>query len=73
MLAYDSQFEKQRPYFTKEFIEGLARIRGVQVNEAFAEALKSKTQIVDALLLKLECRILWPINSLFFWMNYYML
>ena len=41
-LASSSQFEKQRPYFTKEFIEGLARVRGVQVNEAFAEAFEVK-------------------------------
>jgi len=42
MQAYDSQFEKQRAYFTKEFIEGLARVRGVQVSEDFAEAFEVK-------------------------------
>ena len=42
MQAYDSQFEKQRAYFTKEFVEGLARVRGVQVSEDFAEAFEVK-------------------------------
>ena len=42
MQAYDSQFEKQRAYFTKQFIEGLARVRGVQVSEDFAEAFEVK-------------------------------
>jgi len=40
MTTYESQFQKQRAYFTKEFIEGLARVRGVQVNETFAEAFE---------------------------------
>jgi LmbE family N-acetylglucosaminyl deacetylase len=40
MTTYESQFQKQRAYFTKEFIEGLARVRGVQVNEEFAEAFE---------------------------------
>ncbi len=40
MSTYESQFQKQRAYFTKEFIEGLARVRGVQVNETFAEAFE---------------------------------
>ena len=42
MQAYDSQFEKQRAYFNKEFIVGLARVRGVQVSEDFAEAFEVK-------------------------------
>lgn len=40
MMEYKSQFEKQRPYFTKEFMEGLARVRGVQINSAYAEAFE---------------------------------
>lgn len=38
--AYKSQFEKGRNYFTREFIEGLARVRGVQVKGEFAEAFE---------------------------------
>ena len=33
---------KNTVLITKEFIEGLARVRGVQVNEAFAEAFEVK-------------------------------
>lgn len=40
MKVYESQFQKQRAYFTKEFIEGLARVRGVQVSEDYAEAFE---------------------------------
>ena len=40
MSTYASQFEKHRAYFTKEFVEGLATVRGVQVNEKFAEAFE---------------------------------
>ncbi len=40
MTTYESQFQKQRAYFTKEFIEGLARVRGVQINESYAEAFE---------------------------------
>lgn len=40
MTTYTSQFEKQRAYFTKEFMEGLARVRGVQVREPYAEAFE---------------------------------
>ena len=40
MSTYTSQFEKHRAYFTKEFVEGLATVRGVQVNEKFAEAFE---------------------------------
>lgn len=46
MSIYESQFQKQRSYFTKEFIEGLARVRGVQVNEPFAEAFEVVRQKV---------------------------
>lgn len=38
--AYESQIEKGRNYFTKDFIEGLARVRGVQVKADFAEAFE---------------------------------
>ena len=40
MSVYESQLIKQRNYFTREFIEGLARVRGVQVKENFAEAFE---------------------------------
>lgn len=40
MTTYESQFQKQRAYFTKEFMEGLARVRGVQVREPYAEAFE---------------------------------
>jgi LmbE family N-acetylglucosaminyl deacetylase len=40
LQAYESQFELQRPYFTKEFIEGLAKVRGIQVKAAYAEAFE---------------------------------
>lgn len=35
---YKSQFEKQRQYFTKEFIYGLALVRGTQVKASYAES-----------------------------------
>ncbi|MDR9417010.1 MAG: PIG-L family deacetylase [Gracilimonas sp.] len=40
MSVYESQLIKQRNYFTKEFMDGLARVRGVQVKEEFAEAFE---------------------------------
>lgn len=40
MKLYESQFQKQRAYFTKEFMEGLARVRGVQIGESYAEAFE---------------------------------
>lgn len=40
LQSYQSQIELGRPYFTREFIEGLARVRGVQVNAEFAEAFE---------------------------------
>lgn len=40
MKLYESQFQKKRAYFTKEFMEGLARVRGVQIGEAYAEAFE---------------------------------
>lgn len=38
--SYHSQIDKGRSYFSKEFIEGLARIRGVQISSEFAEAFE---------------------------------
>jgi hypothetical protein len=40
MQEYKSQLEKKRPYFEKAFIEGIAKMRGMQVNEAYAEAFE---------------------------------
>lgn len=40
LQAYESQVELQRPYFSKEFIEGLARVRGVQVRTQYAEVFE---------------------------------
>jgi LmbE family N-acetylglucosaminyl deacetylase len=40
LQAYKSQFELGRPYFSWEFIEGLARVRGVQVKAPYAEAFE---------------------------------
>jgi N-acetylglucosamine malate deacetylase 1 len=40
LQAYTSQFELGRPYFSWEFIEGLARVRGVQIKSPYAEAFE---------------------------------
>ncbi|HDI73125.1 MAG TPA: PIG-L family deacetylase [Candidatus Altiarchaeales archaeon] len=40
LKCYQSQILQGRPYFTKEFIEGLARIRGTQINSGYAEAFE---------------------------------
>jgi LmbE family N-acetylglucosaminyl deacetylase len=40
LQAYTSQFELGRPYFSWEFIEGLARVRGVQIKKPYAEAFE---------------------------------
>lgn len=40
LLAYRSQIELGRSYFNRDFIEGLARVRGVQVKAAYAEAFE---------------------------------
>lgn len=40
MSVYESQLIKKRNYFTRDFIEGLARVRGVQVKEDFAESFE---------------------------------
>jgi LmbE family N-acetylglucosaminyl deacetylase len=36
--AYQTQLALGRPYFARDFIAGLARVRGAQVNAEFAEA-----------------------------------
>ncbi len=38
LQLYKSQFEKQRQYFTKEFVYGLAKVRGTQVRSSYAES-----------------------------------
>lgn len=40
LQQYQTQIELKRPYFTYEFIESLARIRGIQVKEKYAEAFE---------------------------------
>lgn len=40
LQMYRSQFELQRNYFSLDFIKGLARVRGVQVGELYAEAFE---------------------------------
>lgn len=40
LKLYESQIDKQRNYFTEEFIKGLARVRGVQVKSDYAEAFE---------------------------------
>jgi LmbE family N-acetylglucosaminyl deacetylase len=40
LQAYQTQLELRRPYFTRSFIEGLARVRGVQLGTEFAEAFE---------------------------------
>lgn len=40
LKLYKSQVEKNRNYFTEEFIRGLAKVRGVQVKSEYAEAFE---------------------------------
>lgn len=40
LQAYKSQLKLERPYFCRSFIEGLARVRGIQVKTEFAEAFE---------------------------------
>jgi LmbE family N-acetylglucosaminyl deacetylase len=40
LQAYKSQLALSRPYFCRAFMEGLARMRGVQVKAEFAEAFE---------------------------------
>lgn len=37
---YKSQMELERPYFTRDFLFGLARVRGTQIKEKYAEAFE---------------------------------
>jgi len=37
---YKSQMIERRPYFSKKFISGLAKVRGVQCNSKYAEAFE---------------------------------
>ena len=38
LQVYQTQLELRRPYFTRSFVEALARVRGTQVGTEFAEA-----------------------------------
>ncbi|WP_246944206.1 PIG-L deacetylase family protein [Bacillus pinisoli] len=38
LQSYQSQIQLNRPYFYKEFIYGLARLRGVQIKKTWAES-----------------------------------
>jgi len=40
LQAYRSQLDLGRPYFEKAFLEGLARVRGVQAKSPYAEAFE---------------------------------
>ncbi|RLJ00927.1 MAG: PIG-L family deacetylase [Candidatus Aenigmatarchaeota archaeon] len=40
LKCYDSQIKLERNYFSKEFIFGLAKVRGVQCNSEYAEAFE---------------------------------
>jgi N-acetylglucosamine malate deacetylase 1 len=41
LSRYESQLELGRPYFRRDYIEGLATVRGVQVKARFAEAYQT--------------------------------
>ena len=41
LTKYESQLEMARPYFRYDFIESMARVRGVQVKAPFAEAYEA--------------------------------
>lgn len=45
LQQYKSQIALKRPYFSREFIEGLARVRGVQIKSDFAEAFQVYRQV----------------------------
>lgn len=40
LTRYESQLELHRPYFTPEFIDSVARVRGLQVKTEWAEAFE---------------------------------
>jgi len=41
LSCYHTQLELARPYFSYEFVEAMARVRGVQVKSMFAEAFET--------------------------------
>lgn len=41
LQAYETQFALQRSYFTRDFIFGLARVRGTQIRTDWAEAFEA--------------------------------
>lgn len=46
LSAYKTQIELSRPYFCREFQEGLARVRGNQIRKTYAEAFEVIRQVV---------------------------
>jgi LmbE family N-acetylglucosaminyl deacetylase len=46
LQCYESQFELARDYFSREFVESLARVRGVQVGADWAEAFQVYRHII---------------------------
>lgn len=40
LKSYNSQIVKNRPYFSEDFVKGLAVTRGVQINSKYAEAFE---------------------------------
>lgn len=40
LMNYKSQFLKDRPYFSREYIHGIAMTRGIQCNSKYAEAFE---------------------------------
>jgi len=46
LKSYKSQVIKNRSYFTSEFVFGLAKIRGIQINTEYAEAFEVVRWIV---------------------------
>lgn len=40
LSQYDSQLERDRPYFDEQFLRSLARIRGLQASTQYAEAFE---------------------------------
>jgi len=40
LKLYESQLKMGRPYFSKEFVYGLAKLRGVQIKTRYAEAFE---------------------------------
>ena len=40
LAQYKSQLKLQRPYFSREYIRSLAKVRGLQINADWAEAFQ---------------------------------